>query len=112
MEKLEKGEIIYAYVSKYGYVGLGTVTKKSVPFREAVLANGNRLADMPIEGKYNASENDDMCDWIALVDWQHTVGKNEAVRKTPFTVSTACKIYEHRKEEVEQIKAELAERSG
>jgi|GEM_PF-6325701 len=112
MEQLEIGETIYAYVSKYGYVGLGTIIEKSVPFREAVLANGQRLADVPLQGKYNASEDDDMCDWIALVDWQYTVVKNEAVRKSPFTVSTACKIYEHRQEEVEQIKTELAERSG
>ena len=109
MERLEVGETIYAYVSKHGYVGLGKVTKKAVPFRNAILADGQHLANVPIQGKYNDSENDDICDWIVLIEWQYAVSKNEAVRQSPITISTACKIYAHRQEEVEQIKNKLTE---
>lgn len=112
MEQLQEGDLIYAYVSKFGYVGFGTVTQKAVPFREATLKDSNRLPDLPLEGSYDASDNDDQCDWIALVDWQAAVDKSRAVREAPFTVSTACKIYDHRQEQAEQLRVELARRAG
>lgn len=112
MEKIEVNDIIYAYVSKYGYVGYGLVIKKSIPFKEAILNNGKRLSDMKLEGKYGSSDDYDMCDWIALVDWEYTVDKNQAVPMQPISISTSCKIYEHRKEEIEKIKIKLKENSN
>jgi len=112
MEQMDIGETIYAYVSKHGFVGIGVVTKKAKPVRLASLAAGQAFMLTPMDGKYNASEDDDTCDWIVLVDWQLSVPKTYAVRQTPFTVSTSCKIYEHRQGEAESIKAELSLRSS
>jgi hypothetical protein len=111
MEQLQEGNVIYAYVSKYGYVGIGTVTKRAVPFRKATLEDGRRLADLPLEGHYNDSSNDDEGDWIALVNWIAAVDKTQAVRESPFTVSTSCKIYEHHQTRAENIKSQLVERA-
>ena len=112
MEQIEVGDTIYAYVSKHGFVGIGEVTKKAVPARKAVLANGQAFSATQMDGEYKASQDDDTCDWIALVDWHSSVPKTKAVRHAPFTVSTACKIYDHRESDAEQIKAELFRRSS
>lgn len=112
MEQFNEGDTVYAYVSKFGYVGIGTVDKRAVPFRQAVLADGRRLAEVDLEGEYNDSEDDNLCDWIALVDWKYTVGKEQAVRQQPITPATACKIYDNWDELTEQVRAELAQKTA
>jgi hypothetical protein len=112
MEQLKLGDIIYAYVSKRGYVGIATVTQKAVPFREARLDDGRLLSAMKLDGEYNASEDDDTCDWVAFVKWEYEVDKDQAVRQEPITRATTSRIYDHRKDAIEQVESELAKRSA
>lgn len=109
MEQIKVGDKIYAYVSKWGYVGVGTVIERAVPFREAKIGD-QRLADLKLIGKYNDSEDDDACDWIAFVEWKYAVEKEEASRQEPIARLTTCRIYEHRKDVVKRVKSELAKK--
>lgn len=108
MEQINVGDIIYAYVSGSGYVGIGTVSQKAIPFRDAKLSDGQHLLDVDIIGKYNDSADDDTCDWIAFVKWEHSVQKSQAIRQGFITRATMSRIYDHRKNIIEQVKSELA----
>ena len=111
MERFEVDDVIYAYVSKSGYVGIGKIIKKAVPFRDAKLADGRQLVNLPLVGSYNENRNDDKCDWIALVDWEFAVDKNEAIRQETITQMTTARIYEHRKNIAKKVKAGLKQKS-
>jgi len=112
MEQIQVDDIIYAYVSGKGYVGSGTVLQKAVPFREARLNDGRRLTDVDLVGKYDDGEEDDTCDWVAFVEWEYSVDKERAVRQLPITRATTSRICNHRKDIVEQVRSELAEKSA
>jgi predicted transcriptional regulator len=112
MQRFKVGDVIYAYVSGSGYVGIGTVRKPALSFQEATLEDGKtKLVDLQQAGKllgtYNSSSDKDECDWIVLVNWQKTVDKNQAVRLTPIVPSTASKIYDHRRELIDQVRHDL-----
>lgn len=112
MENFNLGNVIYAYVSGAGYVGIGIVTKTAVPFREATLEDGHtKLLDLQQAGKlagtYDNSTDNDRCEWIVLVKWEKAVDKNQAVRLNPIVPSTASKIYDHRKELIEKVRQGL-----
>ena len=109
MEKINEGDEIYAYVSGRGYVGFGEVIKGAKPFREARV-NGQSLSEMDLVGKYDDGQDDDICDWIAFVEWKYDVAKDQAVQKPPIGRQTTCKVYEWRKDFVKEIKTELQER--
>lgn len=107
MKRFKVGDIIYAYVSGKGYVGIGTVTRSAVPFREGVLADDRKLTEVKLEGTYNDSEDDETCEWIALVDWQYVVDKDHAIREEPISRATAARVFEHRKDLMQIIRSEL-----
>lgn len=110
MEQLKVGDIIYAYVNGRGYVGIGTVTQKALPFREAKLDDGQPLLNVGLVGEYSDSEDNDTCDWIAFVKWEYAVEKNQAVRQGPISRLTTCRIYDRRKDVVERVRSELAKK--
>lgn len=111
MERFEVDHVIYGYVSKYGYVGIGRIKKEAVPFRKAKLSDGRQLVNLPLVGSYNESSNNNKCDWIALVDWEFSVDKNEAIRQDTITRMTTARIYEHRKNIAKKVKAGLKQKS-
>lgn len=112
MEGFKVGDIIYAYASGWGYVGVGTVTKAAVPFRKATLKDGKTtLIDLSrkrkLKGTYDWELNYDECDWIALVTWQKALVKEKAVRELPVVPSTSSRIYNHRKGLVQKVRKGL-----
>ncbi|MBX3059714.1 MAG: PD-(D/E)XK nuclease family protein [Anaerolineae bacterium] len=116
MQKFKPGDVIYAYVSGYGYVGVGTVTKAAVPFRKAMLGDGKtKLLELQqmgmLAGVYDNSLDDDKCEWIVLVKWDRAVDKNQAVRLNPIVPSTASRIYDHRKELIGRVRRGLGIKS-
>jgi hypothetical protein len=107
MKRFEVDHVIYAYVSKSGYVGIGKIKKAAVPFRDAILADGSMLRGLSLAGRYNNSNDDETCDWIALVDWEFAVEKSQSVRQPTITRMTTARVYEHRKGIAKKVKASL-----
>ncbi|MBE7552343.1 MAG: PD-(D/E)XK nuclease family protein [Anaerolineales bacterium] len=112
IQNFKHGNIIYAYSSGSGYVGIGIVIKPATPFQEATLIDGiTKLADLhragELQGVYNSSYDNDICDWIVLVEWERSVEKSQAARMKPIVPSTASKIYDHRKPLVDQVRQNL-----
>lgn len=107
MKRLKVGDTIYAYVSRFGYVGIATITAEAVPFGVAVLPDGRLLKELGMTGNYSASDDHDKCDYIALVNWDVKVPKDKAVRENPISVGTAARVREHRTRFVEEIRKRL-----
>lgn len=109
MEKFEVGQIVYAYVSGCGYVGIGEILKKAEPIRKMSLSEGQSFIQLKpsMRGVYNASDDDDVCDWIAPVRWEIKVPKSQAVKEMPITRQTACRITDERKPVIESIRNSL-----
>jgi len=116
MQNFKLDDVIYAYVSGNGYVGVGTVKKSAKPFREAMLEDGKtKLMDLQQAGKlagnYNESSDNDKADWIVLVKWEKAVEKNQAIRLNPIVPSTASRIYDHRKDFIKKVRRGLGLKS-
>jgi len=78
LKKLDVGDRVFAYVSKAGYVGAGTVTRRAKPVHEFMLKNSRSSRD-----ELNAWPNQLECDPIKQdyavgVDWHDTVGIKNA----------------------------------
>lgn len=112
IERYKVGDILYTYVSKHGYVGIAKIKSKAVPFREARTTDGTKLSALPLTGTYNASQDDDTCDWIALVEWEVSVERNKAVREQTITPATTGRVYEYKKEMMSNVRSKLESRTS
>ena len=81
IEGLRDGDIIAAYLSRHGrgFVGIGKVTARAKPAREFRIG-GKRLIDLPNMPRKIAENlsNDNMCEWMAAVDWIKWVPRRKA----------------------------------
>jgi len=110
MKRFKVGDEVYVYLSGKGYVGIGTITKKALPFWKAKLQDGRKLTEIDLDGSYNASQNDEVCEWVALIDWEWAVDGSQAVREQPISQATAARIYQHRMDMIARIRDELEKR--
>lgn len=81
VQGLHEGDVIAAYISKNGrgFVGVGRVKGTAKPARE-FRVNGKLLLDCPgIPEKLGRHGNDDdLCEWMAPVQWIKTVSREKA----------------------------------
>ncbi|MHC8508979.1 MAG: hypothetical protein ACYYKD_06195 [Rhodospirillales bacterium] len=84
LEKLCKGDALYAYFPEKGYVGFGIVTAARVMARNFKLADGRSLMEIESEldddNLLNADRVNDpnMCEYLVAVEWKNAVSKDEA----------------------------------
>lgn len=86
----EIGDIVVAYLKKYGFVGVGRIIKTAKPVRE-VLINKKPLLNIPLKCKNigDNSENDEKSEYVALVDWISTVYRENAKWKSKSGLFTS-----------------------
>jgi hypothetical protein len=81
IQGLQEGDVIAAYISKAGrgFVGVGKVTGTAKPARE-FRVGGKLLLDRPgiPKGLGNYCNDDDLCEWMAPVQWIKTVDRDKA----------------------------------
>jgi uncharacterized protein len=84
IEGLREGDIIAAYISRHGrgFVGIGRVTAQAKPAREFRIGR-KLLIDIPNMPRRIAENlnRDDMCEWMAAVDWIKSVPRTKAYFK-------------------------------
>ena len=75
----EEGDIVAAYLKGSGFVGIGRVMTKARPCREVTI-NQKPLLSYPLERPNLAlyCDDDDMSEYVALVDWISLVDENNA----------------------------------
>lgn len=75
----QTGDIIAAYLKRSGFVGIGRITQTARPIR-AVEIKDQMLIDYPLdcEGMSDNIGSDELCEYVALVDWHCSVEPTEA----------------------------------
>jgi hypothetical protein len=86
----EKGDIVATYLSRKGYVGIGRITHKARPIRD-VRINGTPLLSLPSKarGLKKNINDDDNCEYVALVEWIASVDRGEAKWKRKSGIFTS-----------------------
>lgn len=98
LRKLEKGDIIAAFITGAGYVGIGEVVKEAAPIREFVfngytmqqlslnadilnvkISNQNYVKELPYlkENLFMNADNE-KTEWVVGVKWLKTVDRSNA----------------------------------
>ena len=101
LRNLEPGHRVFAYVSGAGYVGIGRVTGKVIPARDAHVEIEGRhqpLLDQPDVSEAwkqgAASEDSQVTEMVVPVEWLATRPVEQAFREKGLFASqvTACKL--------------------
>ena len=78
LKRLSPGDRIFAYVSKAGYVGYGTVSRAAAPVHLFTLDDGRSL-DEHLNGAWdNHERSEDKWEYAVGVDWVRTFTIDEA----------------------------------
>jgi uncharacterized protein len=82
IRQLHKGDVVLAYVSKHGYVGLGRVTCEAVPARDfRVGKKGLHQLKLKAPGVCHDSDDLEKCEYLVVVDWLAAKDRQEAIWK-------------------------------
>lgn len=79
ISRLERGDVVIAYLKQHGYVGVGVVTAPAVPYRDYRI-NGKHLGQVDLVQPNLAHDSDDLdlCEYIVSVDWKAAVERGDA----------------------------------
>lgn len=82
--KLHAGDIVAAYLSGFGYVGIGRVISEAVPVRDFRIGN-KFLEKMKNQLKapkvLHNSDDDEQCEWVIRIKWLIKKTREGALRK-------------------------------
>jgi Holliday junction resolvase-like predicted endonuclease len=81
LKRLKEGDIIFAYMKDFGYVGYGTVTKPAMMVKDFVVARtGKKLLESSLvqPGLNENSDNPENSDWAVAIKWIKTFTRDEA----------------------------------
>jgi hypothetical protein len=93
MLSFEVGDIIAAYLPKYGYLGVGKIIKEALPVQQ-VYINDLPLLFLPLKCKDMAvnSDSEEKSEYVALVDWYRILDRKDAKFKTKAGIYTPQKV--------------------
>ncbi len=79
LKRLRKGDKIYAYMKKSGYVGFGEITQIAMMIKE-FLVDGKPLLECELEAKQprDNMDNEELSEWVVGVKWIKTVERSDA----------------------------------
>jgi len=80
LKRLKPGDHVFAYVSKAGYVGYGTVSRAAAPVHLFTLADGRSLNDHLSGAWRNHERSEETWEYAVGVDWMNTFKIDEARR--------------------------------
>lgn len=75
----KKGDLIAAYLKRYGFVGIGRITAPARPVNEVSIDGKPLLSnDLLSKGMANNQSSEELCEYVAKVEWLKAVGREEA----------------------------------
>lgn len=97
LQKLHPGDTVLAYLPGRGYAGIGTVTRRAVPFEEAIVdVDGAevRLSDQPLDGPYSHDpiDGEDEREFVVSVAWEVTVDGADAYKESGLFSNQATTV--------------------
>jgi len=90
MRGFNEGDVFFAYLKGYGFVGVGRIKQKAAMAR-GVLIDGQPILSLPLSCSRIGANNTDeeRSEYVCLVDWVKTVPRSEAKwRSTPRLYTT------------------------
>ncbi|MCC6227725.1 MAG: hypothetical protein IT432_00680 [Phycisphaerales bacterium] len=97
VRKLQPGNMVFAYLSKHGYVGLGTVVKEAVPLKDFIPPGETKpLPQLPLSFRLNeeSSADPEHWEWAIEIDWKRTLPRSDAVKDLKPRRRPLCKIWD------------------
>jgi len=75
---LVEGDVLVAYVAKHGYVGVGKILERAVPYSRFHI-DGLTLREHGLKAKtWDKSDDLDMCEYLIRVKWIASVSRDDA----------------------------------
>ena len=82
-----------AYLKDHGYVGIGQISDPARAIREVMIGGKPLLSqDLRCERMEENAESDDLCEYVALVDWKRTTDRNKAKWKRRAGIYTTTHV--------------------
>jgi len=93
MLRFQAGDVVAAYLKGHGFVGIGKLTTQAKPVRE-ISINGKPLLSHQLKRPQlaNHCDSNDLCEYVALVDWVSTVTRDNAHWKSKAGLYTTTLI--------------------
>ena len=87
------GDVVAAYLKGHGFVGIGVIKARARPARE-YLADGKSLfeQDLVCKGILQNAENDELCEYVASVEWVVAVKRQSAKWKSNSGLYTTTHV--------------------
>ena len=97
LQKLRPGDTVLAYLPGRGYAGIGTVTRRAVPFEEAIVdvdGAAVRLGDQALGGPYSHHpvDDEDEREFVVSVAWDVTVDGADAYKEVGLFSNQATTV--------------------
>ena len=110
IQRLKKGDKVFAYMGKVGFLGFGTVEEEACMVKDFKLDNGEYLLEQNLEQPSLAHDLNDpeKCEWAVKVKWVKTLDKDNAVyiKDLKASPNVVCRLdfnaYQHLKAIFEQ----------
>jgi hypothetical protein len=86
LDMLDAGDRVWVNIPATGYVGVGVVTGKALPYEDFTVDEGQSavpIANAKTLGNY-AVDDSDATAWFVPVEWVTTVSESEAVKEVGF----------------------------
>lgn len=93
IKRFNEGDIFAAYLKKRGFVGIGKITQRARPIRDVKIGKKSILK-YPLHCKLMADneDNDQKCEYVALVEWIKSVDAAEAKWKSGVGIYTTTHV--------------------
>jgi hypothetical protein len=82
-QQLHEGDVVLAYISRHGYVGIGKVTAQAVPAREFRIGKKSlkqMRQKLKAKDMCHTYDNLDECEYVIKVKWLHSVKREQALK--------------------------------
>jgi len=87
------GDIVAAYLKGQGFVGIGQITEHARAIRNVMIGSKPLLSQNLRCGQMaDNAESDDLCEYVALVDWKCTTERNKAKWKRSAGLYTTTHV--------------------
>jgi hypothetical protein len=88
-----EGDIVAAYLKGKGFVGIGKITARAVPIRDAKIENKPLIEhDLLCRRMSDNIDSDEKCEYVALVEWVSAAGAETAKWKANAGLYTTTHI--------------------
>lgn len=89
----QKGDVVAAYLKNHGFVGIGILTDRAKPIREVTIKGKSLLShNLRCSGMAENAESDELCEYVAPVEWAAAVEREQAKWKTKAGIYTTTHV--------------------